>query len=253
MSTRLLVTPKKIATVLSAVVGVLLLANLVCIYLKFVRGNNFQFIRTFYFNTESNIPSLYSSLAIIACAFALFQISGLRMEIEKRRHFNWKILGYVFLFLGVDEFVSIHENLTGVTRRAVGDGAGYLHYAWVLPYVIVFLGVFGYMARFFFRLPNWLKLQFLAAGSIFVFGAVGVEMMCGKYEAENGTTNTLTYALLATLEELLEMVGIILFMHALLRYYVENVAGNLLKVSVEMHPGRREVAHEEKGIPEVVQ
>jgi hypothetical protein len=245
MLTRLLVTPKKIASMLIAIVGVLLIANLVCIYLKFVLGKNFQFIRTFYFNTESNIPSLYSSLAIIACAVVLFQISSLRGEVDKRRHFHWKIMGYVFIFLGVDEFISIHESLTGVTRRAIGDGAGYLHYAWVLPYMIVFSVVFVYMARFFLRLPAWLKLQFVLAGSVFVAGAVGVEMICGKYEVVNGTTNTLTYALLATAEELLEMMGIIIFIHGLLRYYVENVTGNFMKVSFEMHPGRREIVREE--------
>lgn len=252
MLTRLLLTPKKIATILTAVVGLLLIANLVCIYLKFVLGNNFQFIRTFYFNTESNIPSLYSSLAIIGCAFVLYQISCIPSEIQKRRHFNWKILAYVFLFLGVDEFISIHENLTGVTRRAFGDGDGYLHYAWVLPYVVVFIALFGYMARFFYRLPVWLTLQFFMAGFLFVSGAVGVEMLCGKYEAMNGTTNTLTYALLATVEELLEMVGIILFMHALLRYYVENVAGNFFKVSVEMSSGRGQDSTEKIKVTELV-
>lgn len=249
--TRLLVTPKKIATILSAVVAVLLIANLVCIYLKFVLGKNFQFIRTFYFNTESNIPSLYSSLAILGCAVVLYQIGSMRTEVEKGRHFNWKILAYVFLFLGVDEFISIHENLTGVTRRAFGDGAGYLHYAWVLPYVLVFVALFGYMIRFFYRLPIWLTVQFFFAGAVFVSGAVGVEMMCGKYEVVNGTTNTLTYALLATVEELLEMVGIILFMHALLRYYVENITGNFFRMSFEMHSGKGEKVAEKIEVTEL--
>jgi hypothetical protein len=40
-------------------------------------------------------------------------------------------------------------------------------------------------------------------------------------------------------------MGIIIFIHGLLRYYVENVTGNFMKVSFEMHPGRREIVREE--------
>jgi hypothetical protein len=58
-----------------------------------------------------------------------------------------------------------------------------------------------------------------------VGGALGMEMVCGYYADAVGQRN-LIYGLLASVEEILEMVGVIVFIYALLSYigsYLENI------------------------------
>ena len=233
MHTRLQFTPKKIAFWLIAIVAFLLLANLVSVYFKFVLGRDYGFTRTFYFNTEANIPSFYSSLSILISAVLLFFIGNLKIEEDKWQGRCWKLLGYIFVFLAADEFISIHEALTGMTRRLTGDGGGYLNYAWVIPYVLLFGIIFIFLVRFFFKLPTFLKFQFTVAGVVFLTGAVIMEVFGGRYAFLHGTTG-LTYALFVTGEELLEMLGIIFFIFSLSKYYINQLASHRLKLSIEV-------------------
>jgi hypothetical protein len=233
MFKRLQFTPRKIAYWLLAIVAFLLLANLVSIYFKFVLNQDYGFTRTFYFNTEANIPSFYSALSMVMSSVILFFIGNLEMRIDKTQARCWKLLGYVFLFLSIDEFISIHENLTGMTRNIVGDGGGYFYYAWVIPYVVVFGIIFVYLIRFFFRLPVRLRVQFAIAGTIFLTGAVAMEVIGGRYAFHNGTAN-LNYALLVTGEELLEMLGIIVFNYSLLKYFIKELINHQMNFNIEI-------------------
>jgi hypothetical protein len=66
-------------------------------------------------------------------------------------------------------------------------------------------------------LPARTRRLFLAAGAIFVAGAIGVEAVSGMQASLHGEQN-LTYHLVITVEELLEMTGIVIFIYALLDY-----------------------------------
>lgn len=62
---------------------------------------------------------------------------------------------------------------------------------------------------------------FLAAASLYVGGAVGLEMVAGRYEDLSGISEPAldtTLAMLASGEELLEMAGIVVFIYALMSY-----------------------------------
>ena len=61
----------------------------------------------------------------------------------------------------------------------------------------------------------------MIAGSLYLGGAIGIEMLGGR-QAELHSFENLTYQLFAHLEESLEMAGVILFIHALLRYLAEQ-------------------------------
>jgi len=63
------------------------------------------------------------------------------------------------------------------------------------------------------RLPRPTAGLFILAGAIYVGGAVGMEII-----GEPLDSDTLTYNLLTAVEEGMEMCGVIVFMHALLRY-----------------------------------
>lgn len=238
MTRTLLLSPKKIAKILCAIVAFLLTANLASIFLKFVIGKNYGFIRTFYFNGEANVPAFYSTLAILLSGLLLLSIGNLKSECKRGQSLSWKILGYIFIFLALDEFLSIHEGLTTISRNMIGGnsvGGGYLNYAWVIPYCILFGGIFVILTKFFLRLPNTTKIQFFVSAFIFLSGAVGLELIGGRHETLYGTDN-LSYSLLVTLEEFLEMAGIIIFIYALTSFYVTYAENNILKVNLTLSP-----------------
>lgn len=239
MTRNLELSPNRLAKILSAMIATLLIANIAAIYLKLNFGFSYNsFIGVFYFNKEANIPTLYSFLSILLAAFFLWQISNLRSERRQNQHLFWKTLTCIFVFLGIDEFISIHETLTDNTQGVLGDfnADGYLHFAWVVPYTIIFLAAFFLMGRSFLRLPSNTQMMFLLAGSIFVSGAVGMELVGGRYIFIHGEVERegLTYAMMVTCEELLEMVGVLLFIYTLAKYYLARVENHAIRFHLEM-------------------
>jgi len=75
------------------------------------------------------------------------------------------------------------------------------------------------------NLPAQTRWLFILSGCIFVGGAVGVEMSTDWY-ADEDLLNTLAYNLWNTVEEGMEMAGVVLLIHALLKYVnqEQNVA-----------------------------
>ena len=60
-------------------------------------------------------------------------------------------------------------------------------------------------------------ILFICAGVIFITGAVGIEIISAQ-EADLHGTESVLYSVLYTIEELCEMLGIVIFCYALLRY-----------------------------------
>ena len=77
---------------------------------------------------------------------------------------------------------------------------------------------------FLLRLPSRTRNLFALSGIVYVGGAIGVEMLSASQADLNGEDN-LAYALIVTLEELCEMVGVVLFLHALLDHLHTLLAG----------------------------
>ena len=243
MPTSINISSKKIAYALLGTIAFLLLANLAVIYLRFVRGFEHLrgFIHGFYFDAEANFPSLYSALAIFLCSVLLWLIGSLQREKASKHSFYWKFLSIVFVFLAMDEFGSLHEYmiqpLRGLMDRSSMD-SDYLYFAWFIPYTIVVVIIGLVLFRFLFKLPSRTRWLFIIGGAIFIAGAVGMEMVGGKYWAAQGWAIDgsddvdLQYALIITVEELLEMVGIVIFVFALSEYYFRSIGKYTITVSV---------------------
>jgi hypothetical protein len=124
--------------------------------------------------------------------------------------------------MAIDEAWSFHEMLVDPVRGLLGhDSLGMFYYAWVIPgmagvgiLALLFLG-------FLLRLPSSTRWSFLAAGTIYLGGAIGIEMIGGRYGEAYGFEN-LTAQLMTHLEESMEMAGMIVFIFALLRYLAEQ-------------------------------
>jgi hypothetical protein len=128
----------------------------------------------------------------------------------------WAGLAVVFLFLSLDESASFHELTIMPLRQRLGAG-GFLYSTWIVP-AAAFVAVLGLVyLRFLARLPARTRWLIAASAVVYLSGTLGLEAVSGRHEDLHGFRN-LTYAMLVTAEETLEMLGIVLFIHALLTY-----------------------------------
>jgi len=118
--------------------------------------------------------------------------------------------------MAVDESVEIHERL-GPPLRAMLGARGPLYFAWVIVYGILGLGLLAVYLKFLIDLRPKTRLLFIVAGSIYVTGALGFELLEGPQVEAYGHTGW-AYAVFGSVEEVLEMAGIVIFIYALLDY-----------------------------------
>ncbi|NJL52171.1 MAG: hypothetical protein HC930_08030 [Hydrococcus sp. SU_1_0] len=80
----------------------------------------------FNFDEEANLPALYSSLALGFCAYLLSLIATVKKKVKGKYAKQWKTLGFIFLYLAVDEMCSIHELLIPILRTAMNTKVCYI-------------------------------------------------------------------------------------------------------------------------------
>ncbi len=172
-------------------------------------------------NAEKNIPSGFSTLLLFFAALLLATIAIL----ERRQHrspVHWWILSVGFAFMAADEALSFHERLIKPIRTQLDlESYGFFYFAWVIPYIAIVLLLAPFFLKFMSRLPLKIRRTFLLAAAVYLGGVLGVELVEG-YFAETHGRNNLTYAMLVTVEESLEMAGVILFVWALMTFIADR-------------------------------
>jgi hypothetical protein len=178
--------------------------------------NNTFFVRLVDVSEEANITSWFSSLLLFFSALLLLLITRLKTVEKDTFSRHWAILSYVFLYLSLDEAAKIHE-ATIKPLRSIFNASGFFYYAWVIIAIpiILLLGIF-YM-RFIFSLPGKTRNYFILAAGLFIAGALGFEMIAGfYYDVE--ISGIYLSSIFITFEELLENLGVLVFISALLSY-----------------------------------
>jgi hypothetical protein len=212
--------PRRVAATMLAIITVLAALHILQLVIFFQVGDpdKFDFIELIDFDYEANFPSFYSSAAILFCAALLWLISLYKRKQEQPFRFHWLGLAIIFSLLGLDEAISLHEELGDLTEQLeLFDAHGYLYFAWVVPYAIALtLFALSYL-QFVLALPLATKRLFIVSGVLFVSGAMGIELISAN-EADINGTDTVFYSALYTVEELCEMIGIVIFCYALMRY-----------------------------------
>ncbi len=229
---RSLVSPKRVTLILALVVLFLFIAGIVSNFVadsQCHKGNlnAGPFVELFDLNIEGNIPTFYSTSALLLSSALLAIIAFAKKKEDAPYRLHWKALSVIFLFLSLDEASQLHEVTVEPLRSALNAG-GFLYHTWViLGAVFLLIFVLAYL-RFLADLPRKTRNLFLVAGALFVGGALGMEMISGYYLSSyldvprwrlgSFCNVRLNLAKLRTVEELLEMLGIVVFIYALMSY-----------------------------------
>ena len=189
-------------------------------------GRDF-FADKFGLDYEGNIPTFYSFLALLFSSVLLGAIAYVKNLDSDRYKNHWKILSFIFLYLSLDEIGQLHEDLIDPMQKLL-KATGFLYFAWIVPFAfLVAIFLFSY-SKFLLHLPVSTKKMFVAACALYIGGAMGMEIP-GGYLASTTGMQTVPYLIVITLEESLEMLGIVVFIHALMSYikiYLGGVSWN---------------------------
>jgi len=197
---------------------ILIVLNLLVI-ISYKMHINFPARDKFFFNQENGIPAFFSVFLILISASILGLIALTKKKDKDDFAKHWVILTVIFISLAADEMASIHEFL-GDPISDTFRFTGFLKFSWVIGGVLVVaVFLFSYL-KFFLALSNNMKVWFFISGATYVTGALGLEMVGGTMFVDNldFRNQSLAYMLTTTVEETMEMIGLLLFIYTLLNY-----------------------------------
>jgi len=207
---------QSITLMLLVIVVFLHLANIPAVWFQYISGDSWMhdtYVSLFSVRNEGKIPTWYSACTLLFSSILLVTIAFAKRVNRDRYFLHWIGLAIIFLFMSLDEATEIHE-MTGHPFQSALNTKGFLYFAWVIP-AIAFLMIFGLVyLRFLIDLPPKTRNLFLIAGIVYISGVLGMEMVGANHWYRYG--ENLTYGIMATVEEILEMSGILVFIYALL-------------------------------------
>lgn len=218
-SNRLRFNPAKIAAVLATMVVLLVVANVTSYVLRNIRWELLfqRYFVAFNLDREHNIPTYFSALQMLLAAGLLGLIAAAKFQVRGRFARSWAVLAIIFVYLAIDEVMTLHERLAEPIGEAVQVSPLLNFFPWLIaaiPLVLVFAAVY---MRFLLHLPRKTLLLIALAGIMYVFGAIAFELMGGWYTLNFGVSKQVRF-ILYTFEETFEMLAIVMFVYALLDY-----------------------------------
>lgn len=226
------IRPKRLAAILALIILGLAIADIGVKYAWFGLGHNYMMglVPMFHVDYEANVPTWFSSINLLLSAVLLALIARASRAEQDGRVRHWTVLAWVFLYLSIDELAQIHDQLGNYLGswllsyiETTGPLEDYLRYPWVVLGAAAVLVVGLSFLPFLFRLPLRTRLLCILSATIFVGGALGIEMIAVRHVATGG--GQVTYAVYTFIEEIMEMAGIALFNYTLADYLCRSQKG----------------------------
>jgi hypothetical protein len=180
---------------------------------------------------EQNIPTWYSSAALLFASWLLRAIAVVKKRSADRDYRFWYGLMAGFLFLSFDETAGLHEALNNITNSDKNQNP----FSWALIGAVIVATLVVVYMKFVSRLPAWFRARCLIAGVVYVSGVLGMELVAHNY-VKSYDIDTLGYNLISAAEEALEMLGVVAFIHALFLYMGSGELASGAGVSAEPAP-----------------
>ena len=178
---------------------------------------------------EPSIPNWYSSCSLLLCGVVLAVIARAKARSKGGWFWHWAVLAAIFVGLSIDEGVRLHEMLHTVIASRI-ETHGLLYFPWVIP-ALFFVAIVGLCyVPFLLRLDRRTAVLFVIAGAIYVMGAVGMDMIGGVIVEQHGM-ESIHHSFAQAVEELLEMLGVLIFLYALLDYVRCHIGAVRLSLS----------------------
>lgn len=209
-------------------------------------------LRQLNLNSEASLAAWYYAFLLLSCAV----VAGVLALAERGRASplapRWAALSLVLLLMSVDEAAQVHDIVNGPLRRLLGLGFGAFYYAWLLPALAVLAVGAYYFAPLVRSLTAAVAGRFVLAALLYFGGAVGFEMISGFALAAG--RESLHYQGVMTVEECLELAGILVLLATLLRMASQQGAGLALRfghaeVGIAPLPGAAQGAVPESASP----
>jgi hypothetical protein len=167
-----------------------------------------------------NFPTTLKLLLMLTST-GLFALVGLATA-ERRARVRWLGMAVIFGLVTLDEFTYMHQRLSDAIHDAVGTG-GVLRFAWIVVYLPLLVVVAIVYLPFWRNLARRLRYQLLAAAILFAGGSAGVELAKGALYDDDQWS--LTFGLVASVSDSLELIGLALLVAALLEYVTSLTRG----------------------------
>lgn len=227
-----------IAHGLATMIALLVAASLLGQTSRYEFGHDsvYGMVQLFNLDGERNIPTFFTVLLAVTGAMLLVVV-GLGSKGRDRNDSRyWFALAAGFLFLGYDEAFQVHEQLVAPMRKLMGSGGnlGVFYFGWVVPGIIGVCTLALLFLKFLLRLPATTRRWLLFAGALYLGGCIGMELIDGKYIETHG--ESLTYSVLVTIEEALEMSGLATLIYTLLGHISEVSAKVEFRVDAAAQP-----------------
>jgi hypothetical protein len=175
----------------------------------------------FELNTEANVPTWFSAVQLAFASLLAWGCASLHRSRGLGGTASWRLVAGALLFVSADEVAQFHEQISFQVRQTL-DTDGLLRFAWVIPYggavTVLALVLFGWWRS----LPAATRRMLVLCGTMFVVGALGLELVEGAYESWRGKDFGLRA--LTVVEESLEMFAVAGLVGVFLRHLVEVAA-----------------------------
>ena len=174
-------------------------------------------------NAEASIPTWYAAITLFAVSAMLGVIAIAARRRGRPFVLQWTLLAIGFAALSLEEVIGVHSQVTKVLRRAMDATEG--------PLPLIGLGLLGLVAlavavalfgRWFGALPRRWRTWFAIGGLVYLAGVLGSDAI-GDYLASTFGGGSLLYILVLTIEEALEMAGVLIFIVLFLEYIARFV------------------------------
>ncbi len=224
---------RRLVLILLGVLTILAIASSAVQVGKYVYDYREGWTRMVNMDREMNLPTWYEAALMAASGTLLGIIAQRKQELQDRFSRDWRLLSRIFYLLAFDEIVGIHELFILPDLADDLQLPWFLHSTWVIPGIIavgLFIRRFWRFGKHLERSTRW---RFVGSLSLFVFGVIGMEMVGSTY-AQWQHQQSLGYAMIATLEEVIETCGMIAFIYALLSY-LRDLQGSL-NIEIKLLP-----------------